>query len=478
MNHRADVTIIGAGISGLSTAYWFAKDGYSVRVLEKSDRPGGSIQTTEKDGFLIEHGPNSGMETNPLIGQLVEDLDLEDQMIYANDEANNRYIVKDGELHKLPMSPPLFLKTKLFSGKAKWRVLGELFVGRAPEGKNETVAEFVQRRLGPEFLDYAINPFVAGVFAGDPKNLSVRAAFPKLVALEDNYGGIFKGVIKGRKERKKKAKEGEESKQSAKMFSFRNGLKTLTDALAKSLGEALVTGVTVESVDSLDEEDSWSVKYSTDDGTETIRSDAVIFAIPAYATADLVESIDSEAAASLNAIPYAKVTMIFSGYNAQDVPIELDGFGYLIPEKEQMNILGTIWTSTIFENRAPDGKVAFTTFVGGARQPEKIDLDEAQLIDEMKADFATLMGIQADPETIYLRKWPKAIPQYTPGHLEREAAMDRFEESHPGLFISGNHRGGISVADCIKNSKPRADSVVNFLDNNSVNESIKTKIAH
>lgn len=471
MNQCADVTIIGAGISGLSTAYWLSKDGYSVRVLEKSDRPGGSIQTTEKDGFLIEHGPNSGMETNPLIGQLVEELDLEDQMIYANDEANNRYIVKDGTLHKLPMSPPLFLKTKLFSGKAKWRVLGELFVGKAPEGKNETVAEFVSRRLGPEFLDYAINPFVAGVFAGDPANLSVRAAFPKLVALEDNYGGIFKGVIIGRKERKKKAKEGEESKQSAKMFSFRNGLQTLTDALAKSLGENLITGVTVESVES-SSENGWMVKYSSENETETLQSDAVIFTTPAYATANLIKSLDTDTAESLNEIPYAKVTMIFSGYKAQDVPVALDGFGYLIPEKEQMNILGTIWSSTIFENRAPEGKVAFTTFVGGARQPEKIELDGEQLIQEMKADFTTLMGIQANPETVYLRKWPKAIPQYTPGHLEREAAMDAFEENHPGLFISGNHRGGISVADCIKNSKPRADSVVNFLKNTFVNESI------
>ncbi len=476
MKQQVDVTIIGAGISGLSTAYWLSKDGYSVKLLEKSDRPGGSIQTTIQDGYLIEHGPNSGMETNPLIGQLVEELGLQDQMIYANDEANNRYIVKDGNLHKLPMSPPLFLKTRLFSGKAKWRVLGELFIGKGPEGKDETVAEFVRRRLGPEFLDYAINPFVAGVFAGDPENLSVRAAFPKLVALEDNYGGIFKGVIKGRKERKKKATEGEESKQSAKMFSFNNGLQTLTNALAKSLDDSLLTEVTVENIEQ-SENNGWFVQYVTDEGAEAIHSNAVIFATPAYATAKMVESIDSSTAQSLSEIPYAKVTMIFSGYNAKDVPIALDGFGYLIPEKERMNILGTIWSSSIFENRAPDGKVAFTTFTGGARQPEKIDLSEDQLVQEMKEDFSTLMGIQAEPEISYLRKWQKAIPQYTPGHLGREAAMRAFEEKHPGLFISGNHRGGISVADCIKNSKPRAASIVNFLENNSVNESMKTNLA-
>ncbi|MCF7804036.1 MAG: protoporphyrinogen oxidase [Candidatus Marinimicrobia bacterium] len=461
MNEHVDVVVIGAGVSGLSAAYWLKQQGHSVQILEKADRIGGSIQTTREDGFIIEHGPNSGMETNPVIGKLVESLGLEDQMIYANDEANNRYIVRDKELHPLPMAPLKFFKTKLFSRKAKWRVPLELFIGKAPEDKEETVAEFVSRRLGPEFLDYAINPFVAGVFAGDPKELSVKAAFPKLAALEENYGGIFKGVIKGRRERKKRLEEGEESKQSAQMFSFRNGLGTLTESLGSELADSIETGVEVQSVASGDDE--WQVTYSKDGESREVSADSVLFAVPAYVASEFIRDLDNETAAALDAIPYAKAIMMYSAFDKKDVPIDLDGFGYLIPEKEEMNILGTIWSTTVFENRAPEGKVSFTTFVGGRRQPEKLELSDEELLQQMREDFAILMGVEARPEKLFIRRWPKAIPQYTLGHLEREARMETFEENHPGLFITGNHRGGISVADCIKHSEPRAEAIYEYL---------------
>ena len=475
MNRNTDVIVIGAGISGLSAAYWLKQQGHSVQILEKADRVGGSIQTTQEDGLIIEHGPNSGMETNPVIGKLVESLGLVDEMIYANDEANNRYIVREQELHPLPMSPLKFFGTKLFSRKAKWRVPMELFIGKAQEDKEETVAEFVSRRLGQEFLDYAINPFVAGVFAGDPKELSVKAAFPKLEALEANYGGIFKGVIKGRRERKKRAAEGEESKQSAQMFSFRNGLGTLTESLGEALSDSIQTGVEVEEVKP--EDNHWKVTYSKDGVSHKVSADSVLFAVPAYVASEFIRGLDNETAAALDAIPYAKAIMMYSAFDKKDVPIDLDGFGYLIPEKEKMNILGTIWSTTVFENRAPDGKVSFTTFVGGRRQPEKLELSDDELIQEMREDFALLMGIEAQPEKLFIRRWPKAIPQYTLGHLDREARIKTFEENHSGLFITGNHRGGISVADCIKHSEPRAEKIGEYLKNkkNSTAETQRTQ---
>jgi len=460
MNTSVDTVVIGAGISGLAAAYWLQQKGHTVRLLEKEPRVGGSIQTTREDGFIIDHGPNSGLETNPVIGNLVDALGLRDDLLYASEEANNRYIVRDGRLHPLPMSPPKFLKTELFSTRAKFRVLKELFVGAPEDGSQETVAEFVTRRLGPEFLRYAINPFVAGVFAGDPGELSVRAAFPKLVALEDNYGGIFKGVIKGRRERKKRASEGEESKQSARMFSFGNGLGSLTEALEQQLADHIVTEALNISV--TPDADAWQVSYRRGEA-HTFKAATVLFATPAYATSDLIRDLDNETAAALNAIPYAKAVMVFTGYNQQDVLRALDGFGYLIPEAEQLNTLGTIWSSSIFPNRAPEGSVAFTTFMGGRRQPGKLDLEESALLEEMQEDFRQLMGITAEPETVFIRKWPKAIPQYTLGHLERENRMDTFERTHPGLFITGNHRGGISVADCIKHSEPRAERVAQYL---------------
>lgn len=461
MSPSVDTVVIGAGVSGLSAAYWIRKQGYSVQILEKEGRVGGSIQTTRDNGFTIEHGPNSGLETNPVIRKLVDELGIRDEMIYANEEANNRYIVRDGQLHPLPMSPPKFLNTKLFSKRAKFRVLKEFFIKPPAEDTGETVAEFVTRRLGPEFLDYAINPFIAGVFAGDPSELSVRAAFPKLIALEDNYGGIFKGVIKGRKERKQRATEGEESKQSAQMFSFKEGLGSLIDALERQLAEEIVTDAQVISV--LPDGETWKVTYRCQDKEQTVDAGTVLFATPAYATSELVRDLDNELAATLNAIPYAKAVMIFTGYRLQDVPRPLDGFGYLIPEVEHLNTLGTIWSSTVFQNRAPEGHVAFTTFMGGRRQPGKLDLEDSNLLAEMKEDFHHLMGITAEPEKVFIRKWPKAIPQYTLGHLKREDRMAAFEQNFPGLFITGNHRGGISVADCIKHSEPRALQVVHHL---------------
>ena len=245
MPSNKKIVIIGAGISGLTTAYLLHKEGYDVIVLEQKNKVGGSIETNSENGFLFDRGPNSGLETTPVIKQLVEDLQLKEQFVYANREGNKRYILRNGELHALPMSPPTFLKTKLFSGKAKLRLFAEPFIGKSKDGYYQSIAEFVSRRLGKEFLDYAINPFVAGVYAGRPEELSVKSAFPKLYALEEEYGGLILGTIRSIRKRKKSK---EVSKQSAKMFSFRDGMIVLPEAIKRSLGKRVYTGVGVVSV--------------------------------------------------------------------------------------------------------------------------------------------------------------------------------------------------------------------------------------
>ncbi|MDO8549599.1 MAG: protoporphyrinogen oxidase, partial [Ignavibacteria bacterium] len=227
------IVIIGAGISGLTTAYLLNKLGYDVTILEKKKAPGGSIETVVENGFLFDKGPNSALETHPLIGQLIEELDLSEQLVYASKEANKRYILKNNLLHALPMSPPAFFKTKLFSPAAKLRLMAEPFMGKSKDGYYQSISEFVKRRLGKEFLDYAINPFVAGVYAGNPDELSVKSAFPKLYELEEKYGGLIVGAIRSIKERKKRA---EKSKQNAKMLSFKDGMQVLPKAISKHLG--------------------------------------------------------------------------------------------------------------------------------------------------------------------------------------------------------------------------------------------------
>jgi oxygen-dependent protoporphyrinogen oxidase len=449
MNKNKDkikIAVIGAGISGLSAAFWLNKNGYNVTIFEASNEPGGSMFTRSEHGFLVDYGPNSGLETTPLIGQLVEDIGLKDHMIYASSSADKRYILRNNHLFALPTSPGAFLKTKLFSLKAKLRLLAEPFIGKSKDGYYQSISEFVTRRLGREFLDYAINPFVAGVFAGDPDTLSVKSAFPKLYRLEEVYGGLFKGLVLGSRERKKSA---EQAKYRAKMFSFNKGMQAFPKAIADKLSEKIIYNCRVEKITR--SENKFNVLFEQDDHLNKMSADIVLSAIPAYRAALIFD--DSQLRSHLNHIYYPPVKMLYLGFNKADIGQPLDGFGFLIPEKEKRLFLGVIWSSTLFPNRTTDDMAAFTLFIGGARSPELLDNDNDTLTHAVIREFKQIMNIGKDPVYIKDRLWPKAIPQYQLGYIEHERDFERFEADNPGIFLSGNFRGGISVADCIINSE-------------------------
>lgn len=460
MSSNKKIVVIGAGISGLTTAYLLFKEGYDVVVLEQKDTVGGSIETINADGFLFDRGPNSGLETTPLIQQLVKELNLEDQFVYANREGNKRYILKNGELLALPMSPPLFFKTKLFSGKAKLRLLAEPFIGRSKDGYYQSIAEFVTRRLGKEFLDYAINPFVAGVYAGRPEELSVKSAFPKLYALEEEYGGLIIGTIRSIRKRKKSK---EVSKQSAKMFSFKDGMKVLPEAMAEKLGSRVSTGVEVTSVRET-AEGNYGVTFRDGNQTLTLLADLVLSTVPAYKASELFGHFDEELVKHLNEIYYPPVLVLYLVYDRKVVGQPLDGFGFLIPEKEEKSFLGAIWSSVIFPNRTDETKAAFTLFIGGSRDAGFIDDVEQMVIDRARREFELIMKISAEPVLISKRLWPKAIPQYNIGYVEHENFFDHFEKNYKGIILGGNYRGGISVGDCIKNSELVAQRIKKLLN--------------
>jgi len=269
------IVVIGAGISGLTTAYLLSKKGFDVTVIEKNNSVGGSIESVFENGFLFDRGPNSALETTPVIGQLIRELNLENELLYASKQANKRYILRDNILHSLPMSPQGLIKTKLFSAKAKLRLMAEPFIGRSNDGYYQRLAEFVKRRLGQEFLDYAINPFVAGVYAGRPEDLSVKSAFPKLYALEEKYGGLIIGTIRSIRERKKRA---EVAKQSAKMLSFKSGMIALPQAIEKYFGKNVLLSSEVISVDKA--ENGFSISYQQNGSINKIDCDAVLSTIP------------------------------------------------------------------------------------------------------------------------------------------------------------------------------------------------------
>ena len=447
------VCVIGAGISGLSTAHFLKRSGAEVIVLEKNGAAGGTIGSRVIDGYLVENGPNSTSETNFVIDELLSDLGISDEKIYADANAKYRFIVRGGKLHALPSGPGSFFSTKLWTWRGKLRLLKEPFVGRADE--EESIADFVARRLGREFLDYAINPFVAGVYAGNPSELSVRAAFPKLYALEEKYGGLLKGTIKGARERKMRD---EKAKVSAKLFAFRSGMGILPTTAAHKMSGSVLFNSEVRNLTS--DGSKFRVTYVRDGKQTGEVFDSVVLATPSYSAAEILKAFNPELSSELMKIKYPPVAVAVTGYRREQIKSDVGGFGFLVPEIEKRKILGTIWSSSIFPNRAPEGYVELTSFIGGSRQPQIVDLPDREIATLCHLENSALMRIEGEPAFVSTTKWKMAIPQYNIGHLSILNAIRRVESMYKGFYICSNYKDGISVADCIANGKKTADSIM------------------
>ena len=452
----ADVAIVGAGLSGLAAAFRLSQQAVRIRMVEAAARPGGVIGSVRRDGALYELGPNSGLDTTPLVNELLAAAGIAGERVDAEAAAARRYILRNGVLCALPTSPPAFVGSSLFSWRAKLALLREPFVRPAPADAEETVAAFVRRRLGDEFLDYAIEPFVAGIYAGDPETLSVPAAFPRLAALERKHGSLIRGQIIGARERRQSA---EKSKNAAASFSFRDGMQTLTDALARGLDAEYGTRVA-----GLRREADGSFVLECERAAERfeLRARSVLLAVPAYEAARIVERLAPEAAAALAAIVYPPVATVAGCYRRADVAHPLDGFGFLAPRKEAPPILGCLFSSSMFAGRSDGSTVLLTTFVGGARSAPLALGSEDEIAASVSAALAGYLGARR-PLWQVVTRWPRAIPQYTLGHLQRIAAVERAEAAAPGLRLGANWRGGVSVADCIKSAHASVEAVQRYL---------------
>ena len=456
-----DVIVVGAGLSGLVAGDRLQRAGLSVQVLEAAPRPGGVIGSERHGGVLFERGPNSGMDTSPAINTLLDDLGIRSQRLDASKASSRRYVLRGGRLVALPMSGGSFLTTPLFSLGAKLRLFAEPFISRAPADIEESIARFVRRRLGREFLDYAVEPFVSGIYAGDPEHLSVRAAFPRLHALEQRYGSLLRGALLGARERRRKA---EKSKSGAVSFSFRDGMQTLTNALAAVLRDVQCGTRVVQLV--RDPDGSYLVtvdRAGEADHASSLRARAIVLAVPAHAGAALVRGLAPDAAESLDAIPYAPVAVVVSAYRRPDVGHPLDGFGFLAPAREQPRVLGTLFSSTMFEHRAPSETVVFTSFLGGRRDPALVAASDEELLQTVRTELERLVAARGTPLFNEITRWPRAIPQYTIGHLQRIAQVERADRELPGLYFCANYRGGVSISDCITNGEAMAHTVSDYL---------------
>jgi oxygen-dependent protoporphyrinogen oxidase len=451
------VAIVGGGITGLSAAFWLKKAGIPFTLYEAGPRCGGVIQTITRDGFIAEAGPNTILETSPRIPQMVEELGLASERIYTAPEASNRYIVRNGRMISLPASPLQFFTTKAFSLKAKLHLLAEPFISRACG--DESVANFVRRRLGQEFLDYAIEPLVAGIYAGDPEKLSVHHGFPRLRETEQRYGSLILGQILGARERRK---TGKVSKQDAPKFSFRGGLQTFLAALETHCSSELRLEHPLEKITYRDS--AFDLQFTTTSGRYHARHSALLLTSPAYKSAQVTSELPLDADLNfLSDIRYAPVVTISLGFKREDIHGPIDGFGVLVPRREPMRILGAVFPSSLFPNRAPHGAALLTCFLGGERSPGLAHSPPQQLLSLVKADLHALLGISAPPVFQSIHVFPRAIPQYELGYGRIVENIARVETAAPGLFLAGNYRGGISLSDSILNGEKAARKVQNFL---------------
>jgi oxygen-dependent protoporphyrinogen oxidase len=450
------VAIIGAGIAGLTAAFYLKRAGCAVTVYEAGARAGGVIQSLRRDGFLAEFGPNTILETSPKIAQLVRDAGLESRKLNSDPAAEARFVVRYRRPIEMPGSPPGFITTKLFTLRAKLAVLREPFIPPRRDGVEESIGQFVVRRFNQEFLDHAIDALVAGIYAGDPHQLSLPHAFPKLKALEDKYGSMIKGQILGARERKK---SGDVAKDRAAKFSFDEGLQVLPDTLAAFLGDDLKLNTPVTRL--TQSEQGWRVASP---GGET-EFGAVIYCGTAYRLAELqiVGAPDTAQALPslrpLAEISYPPVASVVLGFRRDDVAHPSQGFGMLIPKIEGFKILGTIFSSALFPNRAPAGQLALTSYLGGARYPELALLPPEQLVETTLADLRILLGVKGKPVFTQTAAYSRAIPQYNVGYGKYRELLTAHEAAAPGLFFAGHYRDGVSLGDSIVSGVNIADRV-------------------
>lgn len=449
------ISIVGAGISGLATAQALLarKPDAEITLFEADQRIGGKVWTeTSDEGYLCEGGVNGFLNKIPRTLDLCREVGV--SPVLADESAKKRYVFSRGELHKLPEKPAEFLKSRLLSVPGRLRVLYETIAG-GTDNPDETLGEFATRRLGKEAYERLIDPMASGVFAGDASKLSLKSCFPRIHEIETEYHSLIRGLIKLQIKAKREGKKNTPGPgPGGTLTSFANGMSALTDSLAEQLGPRIQRATAVKDISRSGN------RYQLQLGNGSVEeSDVLIMAAPAHAQSHMLQALDPALAGMLAEIPYPALSVCCFGYRKQQVGQVLDGFGFLIPSKEQRAILGTIIDSNVFPGRAPEGSVLLRSMVGGARTPELALLPDEELISRVRSDLQDIVGLKAEPDFIRIFRWKRAIPQYLVGHAARLGSIEEKLQRHPGLVLTGNAFKGVSLNDCVVNAAKTAEQL-------------------
>jgi len=462
------VVVIGAGISGLATAYALEQLSVAheleldVVVLERRERTGGKILSLKEEGYLCEWGPNGFLDSKPSTLELCDSLAVRERLLRSNDNARKRFIYADGNLHRLPENGPAFLKSGLISWPGKMRLAMEPFIPKRTDGVDETLADFARRRLGAEALDKLIGPMVSGIFAGDPETMSLKSCFARIYELEQEYGGLIKAMIKLARKKRAEQKAGKAVASAAGpggvLTSFGGGIQELTDAVAAGLQGEVKVAAGVQEIRQVE----GGYRLSLEDGS-MLEAELVVSAAPAHAMAGMLHTLSPETSALLREIPYAPMNVICFGYQRDKIAHDLMGFGYLNAKREKRPTLGTLWDSSIFPQRAPEGHVMLRSMMGGATNVGAISWSDAEVQQKVQGDLEKIMGITAIPDFVRIYRHERAIPQYIVGHARRVVSVEESLAGYPGMFITGNAFAGVGINDCTLAAQRTAEKVISFL---------------
>jgi oxygen-dependent protoporphyrinogen oxidase len=442
MPERVKAAIIGSGVTGLCAAHYLASalGRENILLIESSEHAGGQTRTDFIDGFSCDRGPNGFLDREPATLQWIADLGLSEQLMRANEAAAHRFILKNGRLIEVPLSPPRFLTSPLLSPLGRARVLCEPLIPARRGNGPESLWQFAARRIGKEAADMMVDPMASGIFGGDARQLSLAHCFPKMAEMERDYGSLFRAMLAKRKQKKNVSAAG----PAGTLTSFDQGIGFLPDEAAKQLSDRIRLSMRVAKLTAK----SGGYQLTTDAGPE-IKAESVVVALPAYAASSITRDFDAELSSALAEIPYADIAVLCTGYRREKVRHDLNGFGFVVPRNQNKRVLGCIWTSSVFPNRAPEGWVQLRTMYGGYTDPGVLKLTDNELLELLKSEVEGLLGIEGAPEFVKVYRWKLGIPQYTLDHGDRLSRIKAAESRHPGLVFAGNAYRGVGLNDCV-----------------------------